>query len=514
MKFSVAEGVILTASSTAVFADNSSTDQSPTVIDPWIGAENSSTFYSQWPINFSYPPAALYTNDSGIEYNDETKRWNVSAAIFHIATSSEESINKESTSHLNMTPSDTTNSSSTDWTWNEDIVFESSALAVVLALFCVITIFGNVLVMLAVTRERYLHTVTNYFIVSLAMADCLVGALVMPFSAVHEVMHKVWVFGQDWCDLWHSLDVLASTASILNLCVISLDRYWAITDPIAYPSRMTTKCATGLIVLVWVCAALISFPAIAWWRLVSPGPPPPYTCNFTEDVGYAVFSSIISFYAPLSVMLFTYFRIYRAATEQTKSLRLGTKQVLACNGEEAMELTLRMHRGGGKGSMQSDYSAAVHDDLLSPDALTTGANSVRIVPKNLKHFSFSRKLAKIAKEKKAAKTLGIVVGVFVLCWLPFFVTSILISICATDCIPQLDLVYSIVTWLGWINSGMNPVIYACWSRDFRRAFTKILCGTCCPKVMNQQYRHRLGGKVCHVTSDPISTSCSTDCVKL
>lgn len=417
--------------------------------------------------------------------------------------------------------------------------FHHPALALLLGLFCVFTILGNILVMVAVARERYLHTVTNYFIVSLATADCLVGAVVMPFSVVHEAMNKYWVFGQNWCDVWHSVDVLGSTASILNLCVISLDRYWAITDPISYPSKMTNKRAVILIGVVWVCASLISFPAIAWWRAVSVGLYVPNSCLFTEDLGYLVFSSIISFYGPLTVMVFTYYRIYRAAAEQTRSLRLGTKQVLACNGEEAMELTLRIHRGGtatpssafhdsggstgGGGKKgyhpvyptspggQSDISETVS---LSLDGIGKN-NSVRVVPKNLKNFSFSRKLARMAKEQKAAKTLGIVMGVFVLCWMPFFLCNVLLGFCSgrLDCFQDAELVSSVVTWLGWINSGMNPVIYACWSRDFRRAFTKILC-VCCPRVVSRSNRHRLRSRICQSISTPMSSSCSTECVRL
>ncbi|XP_067129463.1 dopamine receptor 2-like [Centruroides vittatus] len=363
-------------------------------------------------------------------------------------------------------------------------------LAVLLAFFCVVTVFGNVLVMVAVAREQYLHTVTNYFIASLATADCLVGALVMPFSAVHEVMEKVWIFGQDWCDTWHSLDVLASTASILNLCVISLDRYWAITDPITYPSRMTPMKAGILIALVWMCSALISFPAIAWWRAMSKEDPPPYECLFTDDVGYLVFSSTISFYGPLTVMVFTYFKIYRAAVEQTRSLKVGCKQVQAMNGNHKTPLTLRMHRGGmfQSGSYRSIYSTVSngHDNGYER------GTSFKFTNKNLKSFSLSRKLSKLAKERKAAKTLGIVMGVFILCWLPFFVTNVLIGICGEKCIVKPDLVLSIVTWLGWLNSGMNPVIYACWSRDFRRAFTKFLC-FCFPRYIRKKrsYRTRL-----------------------
>ena len=84
-------------------------------------------------------------------------------------------------------------------------------------------------------------------------------------------MNQSWIFGPLLCDLWHSLDVLASTSSILHLCVISLDRYWAITDPFNYPIKMSDKRAASLIIIVWVCSSSISFPAIAWWRLAADG---------------------------------------------------------------------------------------------------------------------------------------------------------------------------------------------------------------------------------------------------
>lgn len=374
-----------------------------------------------------------------------------------------------------------------------EVTPESLALCLLLLFFAVSTIFGNGLVIVAVARERYLHTVTNYFIMSLAVADCLVGALVMPFSALYDSF-DYWPFGPDFCDVWRSFDVLASTASILNLCVISLDRYWAITDPFSYPSRMSPRRACMLIALVWVCSALISFPAIAWWRAVSE-PHPPGACPFTEDLSYLVFSSTISFYGPLFVMVFTYFRIYRAATEQTRSLKLGQKLVSSL-GDGEMELTLRIHRGGGGSTTNSTgngmhrahypagktYSVAqenggvtdgqsLEDGEACPLPMHEGASpdsSTKVVSRNLKNFSISRKLCKFAKEKKAAKTLGIVMGVFIVCWLPFFVTNLLSGLCGERCIREPALVDGVVTWLGWINSAMNPVIYACWAKDFRR----------------------------------------------
>lgn len=369
--------------------------------------------------------------------------------------------------------------------------------------------------MKAIKKERYLQTVTNYFVASLAAADCLVGAVVMPFSVVHEVMNKWWIFGQDWCDLWHSLDVLASTASILNLCVISLDRYYAITDPMSYPVKMTPTKAKVLIAIVWACSAMISFPAILWWRAVSVVPatnrPREFQCLFTDDIGYLVFSSTISFYGPLAVMLFVYYKIYRAAIEQTRSVKLGSKQIQSSDGNNENTVVLRIHRGGvlspssnlrptfsgaggtGGGDHVAGSKDAANTSSEEQDFITstdengidhikggsTAASAAAARQKNqLKAWNISRRLAKLAKEKKAAKTLGIVMGVFILCWLPFFVTNILMGVCAESCISDPDLVGSVVTWLGWINSGMNPAIYACWSRDFRRAFKKLLCGCC------------------------------------
>ncbi|XP_054167218.1 dopamine receptor 2-like [Oppia nitens] len=383
-----------------------------------------------------------------------------------------------------------------------DLRIHHPFLAIILAIICVIVVFGNALTMLSVYRERYLHTVTNYFVASLAAADCLVGAIVMPFSVVHEVMNKWWIFGQDWCDLWHSFDVLASSASILNLCVISLDRYWAITDPMTYPSRMTPNKAAIFIAFLWICSALISFPAILWWRAVQKEPVPPFRCLFTDDVGYLVFSSTISFYGPLMVMVFTYYRIYVVASKQTRSLKLGAKQINSSSDTLGNNnaITLRMHRGGKNVTNNSNNQTMVGQHICRPKysgdsgsdehnhefISGTDENGLEkcssIRSRNMKtNWSVGRRLAKLAKERKAAKTLGIVMGVFILCWMPFFVTNILMGICAESCVFEPDLLLSVVTWLGWLNSAMNPAIYACWSRDFRRAFRRILCSCCISK---------------------------------
>lgn len=370
--------------------------------------------------------------------------------------------------------------------------FKNNLLLFILCFFCFATVFGNILVMVAVIREPYLHSVTNYFIASLAIADLIVGTIVMPFCVILEVTNGYWPFGQDFCDIWRSIDVLASTASILNLCVIAVDRKWAITKSMEYPDLFSPKHAALMITAIWLCSSLISFPAIVWWRAVAKGPPLPNQCLFTDDTGYLLSSSVVSFYGPLIIMLLNYYRLYAAAQLQKKSLRLGTKQVHA-NGGNDPSLTLRMHRGGKSnaesylengGQNQGQVQGQGNEDMNE-------SSTLRVPARQIKSFSLSRKITKLAKEKKAAKTLGIVMGVFIICWLPFFICNVLIGICGDKCFSDLKTVSSVVTWLGWSNSAMNPVIYVLWNRDFRRAFNKLLC-RCCPEFIQRRdtYRNR------------------------
>ncbi|XP_023246747.1 dopamine receptor 2-like isoform X2 [Copidosoma floridanum] len=320
------------------------------------------------------------------------------------------------------------------------LISKKAYLAILLSLLSLTTVTGNILIIVAVVKESYLQTATNFFITSLAFADCLVGLVVMPFSAMYEILEKRWIFTIEWCDTWRSLDVLFSTASILNLCVISIDRYWAIKDPFSYPLKMTYKLAFTLITLVWLASSLISFPAIMWWRVARANIIPQHKCPFTMNFEYIIFSSMISFYLPLIVMVFTYYKIYREAVVQSKSLRIGAKQVILASG--TLELTLRMHRGG----------------RLSKKPQIIALN---------KSFSLSKKISKFSKEKKAAKALGIVMGVFIICWFPFFAVNLWSGLC-DECIWKEESTSTAVSWLGWINSSMNPVIYACWSKDFKR----------------------------------------------
>uniref|UniRef100_Q4LBB6-2 Isoform A of Octopamine receptor beta-3R n=1 Tax=Drosophila melanogaster TaxID=7227 RepID=Q4LBB6-2 len=189
-------------------------------------------------------------------------------------------------------------------------IFSSIILAAVL---------GNALVIISVQRNRKLRVITNYFVVSLAMADMLVALCAMTFNASVELSGGKWMFGPFMCNVYNSLDVYFSTASILHLCCISVDRYYAIVRPLEYPLNMTHKT---------VCFML-------------------------------------------------------------------------------------------------------------------------------------------------ARTLGIIMGVFLLCWLPFFLWYVITSLCGPAC-PCPDVLVVVLFWIGYFNSTLNPLIYAYFNRDFREAFRNTL----------------------------------------
>ncbi|CAL8297870.1 unnamed protein product [Merluccius merluccius] len=296
---------------------------------------------------------------------------------------------------------------------------------------------GNTLVCVAVVKFRHLRSkVTNVFVVSLAVSDLLLALLVMPWEAVTTVTGQ-WLLG-GFCSVWIACDIMCSTASILNLCIISLDRYWAISSPFRYERRMTHRMAFLMIGVAWTLSILISFIPVHlnWHRAEGEGsngnhssPDAAAVANATENCvanlnkTYAIASSLISFYIPVMIMVATYTRIYRIAQSQIRriaALERATEQ--------------------------------------------TGAQE------NLLKTSFR-------KETKVLKTLSVIMGVFVCCWSPFFLLNCTMPFCQPPCVS--DTAFTVSVWFGWANSSLNPVIYA-FNADFRRAFSTLLgCNAVC-----------------------------------
>uniref|UniRef100_UPI0037E8E7C9 alpha-1A adrenergic receptor-like n=1 Tax=Semicossyphus pulcher TaxID=241346 RepID=UPI0037E8E7C9 len=325
-------------------------------------------------------------------------------------------------------------------------------LALVLGAFILFAIAGNILVILSVVCNRHLRTPTNYFIINLAIADLLLGTTVLPVSATLEIL-DYWVFGRIFCDIWAAVDVLCCTASIMSLCVISIDRYIGVSHPLQYPGIVTEKRALLAMLGVWVLSVVISIGPLFGWK--QPPSPDDTVCPITEEPFYALFSSLGSFYIPLVVILAMYCRVYIVAKRTTKNLEAGVMRERMNSGE----LTLRIHKG-----------SQVQEDAGSSG---TAAGKGRA---HQARSSLTVKLLKFSREKKAAKTLGVVVGMFTLCWLPFFL-ALPIGSFNVNLRPP-DLLFKVIFWLGYFNSCLNPIIYPCYNREFKLAFIRILRCQC------------------------------------
>lgn len=249
-----------------------------------------------------------------------------------------------------------------------------------LGLICLVVIFGNMMVIAAVKNTKKLRGATNLFIVSLAVADLTLGLVVLPFSAMFEVF-GVWIFGSLWCSVWLAVDVWTCTASILHLVVISLDRYIAVTHPITYPNIMTSKRAKLLILGAWILSFVICFPPLVGWNEKDTDDSNESNnalnissvsvmttedvkemmnrcfpkCELIQDPGYVIYSAVGSFFAPMSIMLFFNWRIYRTATKTTKAIRQGWTKVKGVGGD-ANAVNMGIHRGGGGASNNASVS--------------------------------------------------------------------------------------------------------------------------------------------------------------
>ncbi|GLD68281.1 5-hydroxytryptamine receptor 2A-like protein [Lates japonicus] len=149
-----------------------------------------------------------------------------------------------------------------------EMVAEKNWAALLILVVIAVTVMGNILVILAVSLEKKLQNATNYFLMSLAVADMLLGILVMPVSMVTILYDYGWPLPLNLCPIWIYLDVLFSTASIMHLCAISLDRYIAIRNPIHHSRFNSHTKARIKIMAVWTISVgtYANLPAVGTQR--------------------------------------------------------------------------------------------------------------------------------------------------------------------------------------------------------------------------------------------------------
>ncbi|XP_053497536.1 trace amine-associated receptor 13c-like [Ictalurus furcatus] len=275
-----------------------------------------------------------------------------------------------------------------------------------------LTVCGNLLVIISVLHFKQLHTPTNMLVLSLAVSDFLVGAFVMPPTLMWTI-ESCWIFGRDFCISFWLISSFLTISSIYNIALIAVDRYLALSNPFLYMNRVSVRITGIVIVCVW-CVVLAYFSALLYFNgnfmgfVMCPGE----CLLYLNEVSYVI-DLIFSFIFPLSVIIILYTRVFVIAKKHATAIR---------------ELN----------------------------------NHTR--PKTQKITSHSMK-----SERKAAKVLGILVSVFLMCLLPYFIYSLLGDVIEV----QTETFQKLVIVL-YINSTINPVIYALFYPWFRRCIKLII----------------------------------------
>ncbi|XP_067372966.1 trace amine-associated receptor 13c-like [Channa argus] len=288
---------------------------------------------------------------------------------------------------------------------------ETTVIYIVLSCISVITVALNLLVIISISHFRQLHTPTNLLLLSLAVSDFLVGLLLMPVR-IH-LLEGCWFLGSLICGLFYYASFALTSASVGNMVLISADRYVAICDPLCYSTKVTSKRVKLCICLCWACSVFYNGVILNEFLLY----PDTYNSCYGECVVIINFITgavdvILTFIGPITVIIVLYMRVFVVAVSQARAMRSHIAAV----------------------SLQGSVGG------------------------------ISKK-----SERKAAKTLGVVVVVFLICFCPYFYPSLAGQDMSTS------VAFSVFgVWLLYCNSCLNPLIYAFFYPWFRKSIKRIL----------------------------------------
>ncbi|KAF0026869.1 hypothetical protein F2P81_021606 [Scophthalmus maximus] len=258
---------------------------------------------------------------------------------------------------------------------------------------------------------RQLHTPTNLLLLSLAVSDFLVGFLLMPVEIIY--IEACWFLGDIVCTLYYIADYVITSASVANMVLISFDRYLAICDPMRYSTRVTNRRAQICVCLCWVFSAFYRI-LLLHDHLDKPGRSHSCLGECVAVINYiaGLVDLVFTFIIPITVIIALYMRVFAVALSQARAIR---SHIAAMTVQRAATVTVKK------------------------------------------------------AEMKAARTLGIVIIVFLICFCPYYFPALAGEDTSVDASSA-----AVEIWLAHFNSCLNPIIYAFFYPWFRKCIKLIL----------------------------------------
>ncbi|KAL4636043.1 G-protein couple receptor IHR2-like [Arapaima gigas] len=354
------------------------------------------------------------------------------------------------TSQHNITNSTANRTSVTFFPYYQHSLPVAAAFILAYLFIFLLCMLGNMLVCLIVLRDRRMRTVTNLFILNLAVSDLLVGIFCIPTTLVDNLITG-WPFTNTVCKMSGLVQGMSVSASVFTLVAIAVDRFRCIVYP--FQSKITLLVAKATIVTIWVLALVIMCPAAVMLTVQRVENHymvhnedynqtyPLYTCyeNWPDPEMRKVYTTVLFahiYLAPLTLIMLMYSRI---------GVKLYTTSLLSC---------------------------AEHREAVSTRATNPLGQETRPVISQ--------------KKVRVIKMLIVVALLFMLSWLPLWTLMLLTDYGGLDA-EQLEhltgYVYPFAHWLAFSNSSINPIIYGYYNENFKRGFQAFYqpysCSNCC-----------------------------------
>nr|XP_020747536.1 G-protein coupled receptor 161 [Odocoileus virginianus texanus] len=312
-------------------------------------------------------------------------------------------------------------------------VTELIAIVVIAVFVCL----GNLLIVITLYRKPYLLTLSNRFVFSLTLSNFLLSVLVLPFVATSSIRRE-WIFGVVWCNFSALLYLLISSASMLTLGIIAVDRYYAVVYPMAYPMKITGSRAVMVLAYIWLHSLIGCLPPLFGWPSVE-FDEFKWMCvaAWHREPGYTAFWQIWCALFPFLVMVVCYGFIFRVARVKARKVHCGA----------VVAVEVGAQRAGRKSSSTSTSSSGSRKNAFQGVVYS-------------------------ANQCKALISILVVIGAFMVTWGPYMVVITSEALWGKNCVsPTLE---TWATWLSFTSAICHPLIYGLWNKTVR----KELLGMC------------------------------------